>query len=365
MLCCYEPPGFGGASSQSYDLLLKMRNGGIDASLVNLIDEQDRAFFEYTFGDRLGNPDGADGVYNTTMAGAFADPQPGLGATIERLSPDVIVAVGYIATVAVKRYQAGRPIIFFVVGGSLAQLMVLDGWATDAISLARFLHRAGRPPLVEERGERGAVEAANLIITNSASLYEQYIAFYPSWAGKIYPRVVWTAEWIAESTLRYASLAKPFGEREIDMLFIASSWDRRVKNYGLVRRLAREFPHATIHVVGDVVERIPRVHHHGFLASRTSLFELMGNTRTVVSPSLIDAAPGILFQASTLGCNVVASKNCGNWTICNPELLADPCDAGAFTKCIARSFKAKYQDNMAQFVQSGSYQDLIETIMVL
>ena len=365
MLCCYEPPGFGGASSQSYDLLLKMRRGGIEASLVNLIDEQDRAFFEYTFGSLLGNPDGADGVYNAPMTGAFADPQPELGKIMERESPDVIIAVGYIATVAVKRYQSSRPIIFYAVGGSLAQLMVLDGWAADAITLARFLHRAGRPPLVEERGERKAVEAANLIVANSPALYEQYLAFYPSWAGKIYPRVVWTAEWIAESTLRYTSLAKPFGEREIDMLFIASSWDRRVKNYGLVARLAREFPHATTHVVGDVVERIPRVNHHGFLASPASLFTLMGNTRTVVSTSLIDAAPGVLFQASTMGCNIVASKNCGNWTICNPELLADPYDAGVFTKCIARSFKAKYQDNMEEFAQSGSYQDLIETIMVL
>jgi glycosyltransferase involved in cell wall biosynthesis len=365
MLCCYEPPGFGGASSQSYDLLLKMRNDGIDASLVNLIDERDRAFFEYTFGSLLGNPDGADAVYNATITGAFADPQPELGATIERLSPDVIVAVGYIATVAVKRYQSGRPIIFYAVGGSLAQLMVLDGWADDAITLAALLRRAGRPPLVEELGERRAVEAASLVITNSTSLYEQYIAFYPGWAGKIYPRVVWTTEWIVESTVRYASLAKPFDQREIDMLFVASSWDRRVKNYRLVKRLSREFPHASIHVVGDIVERIPRVTHHGFLASPARLFELMGDTRTIVSPSLIDAAPGILFQASTMGCNIVASKNCGNWTICNPELLADPYDAGVFAKCITRSYKAKYQDNMAEFVQSGSYQDLIETIMVL
>ena len=33
----------------------------------------------------------------------------------------------------------------------------------------------------------------------------------------------------------------------------------------------------------------------------------------------IDAAPGILFEGAVMGCNLVASKNCGNWEVCHPD----------------------------------------------
>jgi len=51
------------------------------------------------------------------------------------------------------------------------------------------------------------------------------------------------------------------------------------------------------------------------------VFRLMGNAKTIVSTSRYDAAPGILFEGSVMGCNLVASRNCGNWKICHTELL--------------------------------------------
>ena len=365
MLCCYEPPGFGGASAQSYDLVRKMLADGIDASLVNLIDARDREFYTYTFGDQLGNPDRIPEVHNVTMAPAPLDHQPALSAVVDRVSPDLIVGIGYIATLAARQCAPKRPLVYYAVGSSLAQLLVLDGWATDAIGLAKALRRTGPPPLVEERGELAAVDAANLIITNSPNLYEQYLCLYGSWAGKIYPRVVWTAEWILEATLQYAHLARPFGAREIDVLFIASSWDRPEKNYSMVRRLAADFANSAIHLIGDSVNPIPRVVHHGFVPERETFFKLMGSARTIVCPSIIDAAPGILFQGSGMGCNLVASRNCGNWMLCHPQLLAESHNADGFANCIERSLSVRFADNMDQFLKSSSYDDLIETLMVV
>jgi len=365
MLCCYEPPGFGGASAQSYDLLRKMLADGIDASLVNLIDARDREFFAHTFGDQLGNPDRIAGVFNVTMAPSPVDPQPELSSVIDRASPDLIVGIGYIATLAARQCAPNRPLVYYAIGSSLAEMLVLDGWAADAIALAKALHRTGRPLLVEERNERAALDAANLIITNSFNLYQQYLYLYGSWAGKIHPRVVWTAEWILEATLQYAHLAKPFDTRQIDVLFIASSWDRGEKNYPMVRRLAAKFTDAEMHLIGDSIEPIAGVVHHGFVSERETLFKLMGNARTIVCPSIIDAAPGILFQGSGMGCNLVASKNCGNWALCHSQLLAEPNDVDGFAKCIERSLSAKFTDNMAEFLSSSSYDELVETLMVL
>jgi hypothetical protein len=93
--------------------------------------------------------------------------------------------------------------------------------------------------------------------------------------------------------------------------------------------------------------------------------ELMGNTRTVVCPSLIDSAPGILYEASAMGCNIVTSRNCGNWTLCHSELLAERYHIDAFAQCIRRSLTHSYPDNMSRFLNPGSYGDLVETLMVI
>jgi glycosyltransferase involved in cell wall biosynthesis len=141
-------------------------------------------------------------------------------------------------------------------------------------------------------------------------------------------------------------MARPFEERDIDVLFIASDWDRPEKNYPLVRSVARRLGDARIHVVGDASRRLPGVTYHGFVGDRDGLFTLMGRTRCVACPSIIDAAPGILFEASVLGCNVVASKNCGNWEMCHPELVADPFNADTFTTCIRRAMQRKFADRL-------------------
>jgi glycosyltransferase involved in cell wall biosynthesis len=364
MLCCYEPPGFGGAASQTYELLLKMQSDGIDATLVNLIDERDREYFAYAFGERLGNPGGTAGVHNVNLSSAPFDPQPELEVVLGQLAPDLILAVGHIAVAALARYQGCRPLVYYAVGCSMAQLMVLD-WTLDAELLTEYLECWGRPPLVEESSERRAVEAATLVIANSVGILDQYRALYPSWTGKFYERPLWSAEWIAQRASRYVSLAKPFCDREIDLLFIASSWERKVKNYPLVKRLAKRFSGHAVHVVGEVRKKIPGVVHHGLVADPDVLFNLIGNARAVVCPSVIDAAPGILFEASALDCNVVASRNCGNWQICHPQLLTASLYPSAFETCIERALESKYEDNLKDFIGQGCYRNLIDTLMVL
>ena len=65
-----------------------------------------------------------------------------------------------------------------------------------------------------------------------------YRHFFPSFEGKIYPRVVWFAEWIYRNASEYSYLASPFHQRDIDILFIASNWRRPEKNYPWVKTVA-------------------------------------------------------------------------------------------------------------------------------
>jgi glycosyltransferase involved in cell wall biosynthesis len=118
-------------------------------------------------------------------------------------------------------------------------------------------------------------------------------------------------------------------------------------------------------VVGEVDAPCPGATHHGFVADRTTLFALMGRARVVACPSLFDAAPGILFEASALGCNVVASRNCGNWQLCHPDLLAQRMDVGSFAGAITLALSRKYEDHARRYLDSRSIERLVEVLDVL
>jgi hypothetical protein len=338
-----------------------MQEDGHDVEFVNLIDARDREFFGYTFGDRLGNPDGLPGVHNVLLVGAPTGPQPELSELVDRTRPDVVVGVGHVAALALASAAPERPLVFLTTGCSEAEIRI-PRRAPDAVELQRALAGQNGSVRIEATEELAAVRAAALVITHAQMVLDLFLRFYQDYAGKIYPRVVWFAEWIHSAARRHASLARPFPDRRIGVLFIASSWDRSVKRYSYVRRIAAALGPGAVHIVGDVVDRIPGAVHHGFIADREALFRLIGDARTVASVSRIDAAPGILFEASALETNVVASRNCGNWSLCHPELLVDPGTTDEFIRRIRRSLDRRFEDDIGGFLASGSYHDLVETL---
>lgn len=365
LVACYEVPGFGGASTSAYDLFRTLGEDGFDVEFLNLIEAADREFFEYTFGDRLGNPASLPRVSTYGFTGSLKDEQPGLRSLIAAMAPDVMLGVGYIAALLLRHSAPERRLAFFTAGSQQAQSAIAWGRAPDAVTLARRIAGVKPTPNITADQEYLAVEAADLVFTHSPMILDFFRHFYRNFEGKLYPSVAWMAEWIHSGALRHAGLTRPFGEREIDLLFVASSWDRLEKNYPLVRAIVARLPRAAIHVVGDVTVRLPGVVHHGFVADREAMLALLGNSRALVCPSRIDAAPGILFEASALGCNVVASRNCGNWGLCHPELLVESYGPDEFVERSARALARKFADRMEDFLRPSAYKDLVETLMVL
>jgi glycosyltransferase involved in cell wall biosynthesis len=202
-------------------------------------------------------------------------------------------------------------------------------------------------------------------MTHSDVTHRLYHEFFPFHTGKIHPAVIWFAEWIYAEARRYSAAGRPFTARDIDVLFVASSWKRPEKNYGLVGELAARLPFVGLHVVGEAERETPGVTHHGVITSRAQLFDLMGRAKVVVSPSLFDAAPGVLFEASAMGCNIVASPNCGNWRLCHEALRAAVCRAPEFAACITRALSGKLDDNIESFLAQKSYNELLETAAVV
>ena len=366
LIGCYEVPGYGGASTASYRLVELLRAQRFDAALVNLIDEQDAGFFEYVFGPAYGNPRGLSDIHNCVLAGPLYYPHPELADLIDAIAPDVMIGVGFIGALLLKRAAMNRPLAYLTTGCQQVKDAVMRGVVRDYLTVKGQMERGMRRPHITSPQEREAVEIANIIVTHSEMTRRLYAYYYPSNVGKVLPSVLSFARWIHGEAREYAGHALAFGDRDIDALFVASSWERAEKNYAFVKQIAALLPKARIHVAGEAgVHTAPNIDNHGLVAGRDELFALMGRAKTLVCPSVFDTAPGILFEASALGCNIVASENCGNWMICANELLVRPFTSSGFAERIALSLAGKREDHIAQFLDDQPWQDFLETLDVL
>jgi glycosyltransferase involved in cell wall biosynthesis len=365
LIGCYEVPGYGGASTASYGLVEALRASGVTATFVNLVDEQDADFFRLVFGPAYGNPRGLDGVRNCVLCAPLYDPHPELTLLIDELDPDVVIGVGYIAALLLKRAAPRRTTIYLTSGCQQLKDAITRGRAADYLEIRREIDRGIRRPHVTCAQEREAVEIADLVVVHSDMTRRLCEYYFPHYAGKIFGDVLWFARWIHADAADRAHLGRPFAERDIDALFVASSWARPEKNFGYLKKIVAALDGARVHVAGECEEPVPGAVHHGLVTDREALFALMGRARSVVCPSSFDTAPGILFEASALGCNVVASENCGNAMICDDRLLVRRYRPDAFAGRVRASLEQKYADNIGRFLDERPYRRFLETLDVL
>lgn len=345
-------------------MLQVLREAGVDAHYLSLVDEEDAEYYRFMFGERFANPRALSNVAACCLEGRLNGPHPELTRAIEDVAPAVMLGIGSIAARLMKQACPGRRLVFLTTGCQQMKTLIERGEVEDFIAQREVLVRSrGRPPIYPSE-EREAVLSADLIITHAEVVRFLYRSFFPSQAGKIWPDVISFGEWILGEASAYDHLGRPFLERDIDVLFVASSWTRPEKNFRLVRRIASGLRRTRIHLVGDVESACPGAVHHGFVADRTALFGLLGRAKTVVCPSAFDAAPGVLFEASAMGCNVVASPNCGNSRLCHEELLAARGDAREFIRAIRASLAKKYDDHADAFLGTASTRRLIDVLMV-
>jgi glycosyltransferase involved in cell wall biosynthesis len=264
-----------------------------------------------------------------------------------------------------KRAFPSAPLVIYASGSLLMKDAIERNEIKDFVSQEQAIRKAIGRPVVPKNRELEAIDLAHLVIAHCDMIRLLYRYYYPFQACKIYSDVLWKTEWIYEEAARCSSFKKPFEQRDIDVVFVASSWRRPEKNFPLLKKIASSLKNLSIHIVGGTAERLPGVTHHELVTRGEEVFRLMARAKTVVCPSLCDAAPGILFEASALECNVVASKNVGNWRLCNDELLADPYTAAEFVDKIQLSLSKKFEDHIDYFLRANSYQKLIEVLSVV
>lgn len=366
LVTAFEIPGFGGASTAAYTFFSKMKRDGLDVCYANLIQAQDIPFYRRLFGERFGNPKGLPDVHDILLPGALFRRHDALARLIEEQSPDIVVARGTIAANLVGTCGVGVPLVHLLAGWPETSEVSAYRAISDGAALPGRPLKSARRPTICKRTEAESFAVSDLAIACTPlakALYERVLP--PSLSSRIYEEPLSTVEWIVDAAAEENAARVDFDDRAIDLLFVASSWTRWEKNLPLVRRIAGALPYLRIHVVGECPRSIAGATHHGLVVDRHRLLELMGQAKAVVVPSLLDANPGVVFEAAFMGANVVASQCCGNWALCNENLLIERHDDDAFVAASARAVEKRYPDHLDRFLAARAYGKLLEILATL
>lgn len=363
LLCCFEVAGYGGAATSTYALFRRMVREGEDVHLLQIVAAADAAFFAFQFGENWRNRDRVPNVDVIVLPGPLFARHAELADRLAAIHPEVVLADGFIAAALVAATEPTVPLVFFTAGSRQAQEDLRNGMAADAQSLLAG-YRSGRHTPSRLLGPpRDAVRGATLVLTHAPLIRDLFEVHYPGERDKIYGDPIWRADWIVDAPHDLQHLAQPFAERSRDVLFVASDWRRFEKNFNLMQQIVRLLPDRSVHIVGSCPAPVPGAVLHDFVADRERLFALMGESRCVAAPSRLDAAPGVLWEAAVLGCNVVASRNCGNWMVCPDALVVDDYTAEGFAAAIGRATEQPLSAGLDEF--AGGYPALIEILDVI
>jgi hypothetical protein len=235
----------------------------------------------------------------------------------------------------------------------------------DAVSLLCDFQALNWPPKIYNQEEKQAAELADLIIAHSNQTKQFYQSFFSHVEGKIHNRVFQLNHLFMQHVRKYQAKSKPFFERSNDVLFVSNNWRLTEKNYSYVATIAANLPDTNIHIVGEIPHPIPGVTNHNNISDFKSFYELMGDSKSLVDPSRLDSPREILPEGAAMGCNIVASRNCGQWRLCNPNLLVEDFTPQGFIDKIRLSLNRKLPDNSTDFESSSDIVDILELLKLV
>jgi glycosyltransferase involved in cell wall biosynthesis len=359
LLASCDIPGYGCGAGSGYRLFEKMQADGADAAYVNLVESQDVDFFKFVFGEEFGNPKSLERVTNIIVDGPGIASGPGFRPPTDHAAPAIMVAIGFGAAAWLKRVAPENPLVFI----PTTCPKIVNG----AARRRPFFVREGRqnPAAVGSSAEKEAAAVSDLIVAPSRVIQHSFRISYPSVAHKIYEDVIWDAEWRCEGVPACSELNRDFSKRDIDVLFVTTSWENPEKNYRLVKNLISRLKGVNAHVIGEVPEKIRGVSHHGLVTDAKEYYGLLGRTKTVVCPAAFDPLPEALAEASLMGCNIVAAKTSGYAAVCNENLLAGNTELEPFAAKVSLSLRKYFEPRIEEVMGCRSYERLLDIIFSL
>jgi len=360
LFACSAAPAWGNANPWAYSLHELLGESALDAALVQVVSEADVAYFDYVFGRECDNPQRLAGVHRCVVDEPVVQRQEALAALIDTFAPELLVGWGSTATRLLSLAAPKLPLIFMATRCDALERLIDAGAVRDFLGFRAGVVRGIAYPVDASDAELDAVARCDLVVLPSALAHFTYEQLYYSHAGKMYERPLAASALVSREADRFAALRRPLPQRDIDVLFVADRWDVPARNLRVATALHGALPSCNVQFVGEC-EHPFSASAHGVL-SRPALYELLGRCKVAVFPGLADAAPAGMLEASAMGCNVVASPDCGWSELCHPDLIAPSPTAAALRERIELARAGPYTDQRDR--ASGDVAELIETLEV-
>ena len=278
---CTQRPGFGGASTETYEAIKRLRDLGHTVVGLFIVGRNNER--------SLCDPDGIGGIESALWR--HRDDHSLLAGDY-----DVLIGKNYEAGWVIRK-RSDIPVVYLTSG--------ID-YVSRLNKPAKELHE----PFPKGGVDLRVFENASYVLVHSTldlSIYRQFLP--ANLLNKIVDGVIYTPN-IAVPSIDPGLLPK-HDDRPFDLCFSASNWTRGMKNPTLLRemcsRLANDFK---IVVCGEQFDH-PGVHCPGLVIHRQMIKKLKMSRVTAI-PSLYDPSPNLYPEAVYAGCNVVVSPNVGN-----------------------------------------------------
>lgn len=357
LLVCNQVPNYGGANTTFYVLFETLQKLGLDVHYLNIIEHDRLKFYQETFGNGLGNPERLPNVHNFLLYNEYS--LSNLKELVDLVKPNLIICKNFLAPYLLKSQVPDVETWYLPSSCSQIRNGIYEGIIRSEVEALEKSKSNGNSIPKSWPPEIRAVESADKIICHTKTTWFWFNHFYPEHKHKISGYILWSAPLVHQKL--YKQKANGFENRPIDILFVANRWSRAEKNYEMVKQIIKTCKGLNLHVVGECGEEVEGAVYHEFLI-HDEVIGLMKNTKTVISTSIYDPAPNVLFEASLMGCNVIASKNCGNWELCHPKLLVEPYCLDNYMEKISISLKRKFEDNLEYFLRDHPASQITELI---
>ena len=244
-------------------------------------------------------------------------------------TPDIILSKNYLAPIT-SHFLFPESKIYYLVSG-LFYMSILNNYRDEFISAQMVLNKPNyyvklidsfkkHPIFINILQEIQTLKMVDRVIYNSQLTCN---------LSKLY-----FGDLIKNETIINTSLLKHidntcdnFNTRPYDIIFVSSSFKRKIKNPPFVNKLfldKRLSLYKKI-VIGDNNIFDPQIENITILNQQlnSKVLEYMKNSKLLILPSLFDSSPNTIYEALEAGCNIVTSKNIGNYQIFNRDSICE------------------------------------------
>ena len=189
------------------------------------------------------------------------------------------------------------------------------------------------------QNERKSIQICDEILTNNNNTKEVLLHHYKDHINKICNISINTSN----LKFDYPNISQEdFDKRDIDIIFAVSSHTRVSKGSAIMNKIItnNNMDNLTKVVIGNKFEKVFNVNNIKkclFLnqLSQSELLSYLKRSKILIIPSTGDASPNILYEGLHVGCNILLTKNCGNYELFpDISVLEDVDDIDLFIKHI-------------------------------